>query len=248
MLQYEKQSVVFLPPINRSKNRLETASNSPVIIENNINKKREHIEVSVDKFSMLTHQPRDEFNIKLSTYSPRYQNNRLSALNLPITPITVKWRTKQVPMLKLKPASQDPKIETLEERRQRIIFEQKRLMEEKLAEKTKRNQRSMEFKSHSDEVRRKFRMRSLESSPNRSRLTYDDRFDIWGSDNFKDIALQKEIIRGFYETENRRIREVRNSGIKEFFQWNENPAFDALKDKLVEKNEDSKDSSTKKEN
>lgn len=236
MLNYEKHSATFsLPPLNSSKHRLEACCLAPAVIENNLSKNREHLEVSVCRFDQLTGQPKHEFNVPISSYG--LHNRRMSGLNLTTTPMNFKWQTDKVPMLKLKKTEQSTN-ESEDERRKRLLHEQNKLLDEKCEEKSRRMCRSLEFQTHSKEVRKRFGKRSFETSV-RPSFGQKIKFDVWGSDNFKDIALQKEIIKSYYETDSRRIRHYRNNGRTGFFEWQQNDCFDNLKKTLIDKSDNS---------
>lgn len=264
---------IVLPPLVKSSNssnktpllinRLEASASlaaassnlrSPLVMENNLSKAREFIEVSVDRFDVLTRfQPQQQHQLELHSQPTHHQvssslhhhhhqhrpsNRRLSALNLPKTPIDFKWYTENMPRLKLKKANDETTclLVSQDDRRRRATFEQRRLAEEKEAAKLVREKKSLEYQLHSEEVRKKIRRRAAAENENRSDVwgakSNNYRFDVWSSDNSKDIALQKEIIKGFYETDNRRIRHHKNNDRPGFFEWRANNCFDECQQKL----------------
>lgn len=258
MLQFEKNppTLTTLPPIKQPLPIIKSSTRSPLLIESHLNKHRAHIEVTLDRFEQLTrhsqakNQPETNMQPLSSIERPSHNSSntnlitrRLSALNLTQTPINFKWNTEKMPKMKLKKVDDESSgkvAASQEDRRRLVVYEHKRLIEEKSAAKNAREQKSIEYQSHSDEIRKKLRKRMAaadEASRNETgNMTYGQnyRYDIWGSDNFKDIALQKEVIKGFYETDNnRRIRYFRNNGREGFFEWRVNDAFDDCKRKLM---------------
>jgi hypothetical protein len=253
MFHAEKQLTIgeFLPPLKPSQSRLPSLSSKhPVIIENNLGKDRELISVGLDKFDLLTNQPRVEFDVKLvSSGAPphrRHQHHhRLSGYGLATTPIHFKWRTSEMPRLKLMQTSSEALLaETSNERRKRILYEQKCACEQQHLEKSLRLARSIEFEARSKETR----VRRVNEMKREKLMRDDDESyrggmlmgntnkivrDVWGSDNFKDIMLQKEIIRTFYETDNRHIRYFKGRGREQYFKLEKNECFDKLKEKLL---------------
>lgn len=242
-------SGVFLPPLKPSKNKLQLTNREPLIIENNLSKQGELYEIDVDKFHALTKQPRSEEFVQLASSSSML--NRLS--NVPnSTPINFKWNTDEMPKLKVskmgKLTINTSREDEVREKRKRLMFEQKCLLEEKFFEKTIRQARSLEFQQHANETFKKIRRKSKShhTDDNQSAAAAalrnkksNNKPDLWSSDNFKDINLKKEIILTFYTPDNRRIRYFQNKMINELgndsYRPKPNMCLDRLEEKLLTK-------------
>jgi hypothetical protein len=200
----------FLPDIKRS-------TDSSSFIKNSINKDEEFLEASVDKFSTLTNQPRNLESIKLTSFKQSNQN-RLSLVNKNpsnpnSTPLNFKWDVT-TPKLKITKAIEFPiaAIESHDQRKKRLMFEQKVFLEQKTLQKELKHMKSIEYLKHSQLVRNDLEEKKglFNNDNENSNLTNRKSnyllFDVWSSHNIKDINLNNEIINKFYTLDNRRIR------------------------------------------
>ena len=94
------KSITFFPPLKSRKNKFQLSNNVPVVIENNITKEKDLLEISLDKFSLLTKQPKHIEKMKFSSYAASSKSARDSS-NAQATPINFKWDTNDMPKLKL---------------------------------------------------------------------------------------------------------------------------------------------------
>jgi hypothetical protein len=248
MLNVNKQNNTFLPPLKPSRNRLQVTSDKPVYLENSLGKPNEMLQLSVDKFHVLTKQPKSEEYVKLNSPAMFTRSNRFSTNNnIPeTTPVNFKWSSAEMPRLKISKQSKQAGTnahgldESIDEKRKRLLFEQKCSLEHKFFEKDLRQARSLEFQQHSSETFKKIRRREKKKESKKGSQSGSERIqkpDVWASDNFKDINLNKEIIVHFYSTDNRHIRYFRNSKNNEHFLHKPNKCFTKLEETLLGREE-----------
>ena len=201
----------FLPDIKRS-------TDSSSFVKHSLNRDEEFLEASLDKFSTLTKQPRNLESIKLTSFK-QSNRNKLSIVNKnpsnpSSTPLNFKWDVT-TPKLKLTKAIDFPiaAIESPDQRKKRLMFEQKVFLEQKSLQKELKHMKSIEYLKHSQQVRNDLEEKErfiINQNDNENNLS--DRksnyliFDVWASHNIKDINLNNEIINKFYTLDNRRIR------------------------------------------
>jgi hypothetical protein len=209
----------FLPPVRR--NTLRGSNPAPVYIESHAaapSRERAFLAVSVDRFALHSsglaadEPPKVEIvdlgagrgGVKEPGTYPK------STARIPAAKYI--WNTSQMPALRMAALGEKEvpfeKAETIDERKKRLIFEQKNVLEAMLFEKSMRTMRSDQLTMHSRKVAKK-------NAQFRSSLGLDGSLsggrdkasgDKWGSINPKDIKLKKEIIDQIYSTKTRGIR------------------------------------------
>ena len=205
----------FLPPIKQSQNRLDLTNKHPVYIENNINKEKQLFAFSVDKFSVLTKQPKQIETCKLTSYSTNSNRDK----SFPrATPVLFKWDTKEMPKLKVIQTKNRPMslIENPNEKRMRLQFEQMSVLEKRNFEKMNRNTLTEDFLSHT----------SSQFLDNSFALAANDK-DVWGSCNYQDINLRKQVIEQFYSLDHRQMRYFRQIR-PDFYKFTPNRKLDSF--------------------
>lgn len=218
------KTLVFLPPLKN--NKLIVTSNSPVYIENNIKREKEFYAVGVDKFSVLTNQPKDVSDkVRMVSYSAKSTSrNNLEKYFPSATNLNYKWDSNEMPKLKLYKANKEvPRsvAENLNEKKKRLIFEQKVLIEQKNIEKGLKDLRTFQLLTHSNETVRKI-------NKNKQNFNWSNDLlkpDIWNSIDFRDINLQNDIINHMYNLDNRMLRHLRRSNT-EFFKLKRNKLYE----------------------
>jgi hypothetical protein len=200
----------FLPPIKN--NKLKVSNNEPVYLENNFKRDKQFYEINLDKFSILTNQPKRVDDLKLNSFthvrSKSWENN--SPRSTKIT--KYKWNYEKMPGLKVlnKYETSVPKNvkENFSDKKKMMLFEQKNIIEHKLIESSLKALRTIELAAHSSETARKNKAKA-ESFKNSidSKLNSNNRkADKWASIDPNDIQLKREIIDHIYAVENRSIR------------------------------------------
>jgi hypothetical protein len=130
------KGLTFLPPLKQSENMLLLTSKDPAYFENSVNHEKELYELSLNKFEILTHQPRVVENLKLESFSSKTKSSQPRA-----TPLLCKWDSKEMPKLRVVKIKNRPiHLETATERRMRLQFEQIGLLKKKEAERAQRGQ------------------------------------------------------------------------------------------------------------
>lgn len=216
------KTLTFLPPLRH--NKLNVTNSSPVFIENNIQKEKEFLAVSVDKFSILTNQPKDVSNkVRMISYSARSRSNGEKTFPS-ATCLNYKWDSSEMPKLKMTKAKKEvPRhvAENNNEKKKRLIFEQKVLIDQKNIEKNLKDLRTFQLLTHSNDTIKQI-------NKNRPNFSWSNDLlkpDIWNSIDFRDINLQNDIINHMYSLDNRALRFNRRSNT-EFFKFKPNNAYD----------------------
>ena len=192
------KGLTFLPPIKQSENVLTIANKDPVYVENNINREKELLELTLSKFELLTNQPKNVENCKLTSYS----TNSFKRKSFPrATPLNCIWDQKDMPKIKVVRVKNRPAdMETANEKRMRLHFEQMNLLKKKNSERANRSQIGHNF-----------------NSPSYSFLTTQyhagmhTEKDSWGSPDYQDVQLNQQICDQFYNNEHRHMRYYRQS-------------------------------------
>ena len=218
------KTLVFLPPLRH--NKLNVTSSSPIYIENNINKEKEFLAVGVDKFSVLTNQPKDvSEKVRMISYSAKSTSkNNLDKFFPSATSLNYTWDSSEMPKLKMVKVNKEvPRnvAENVNEKKKRLIFEQKVLIEQKNIEKSLRDLRSFQLFTHSNDTIKKINR----DRPNFNWSNELLKPDIWNSIDFRDINLQNDIINHMYSLDNRTLRHLRRSNT-EFFRLKSNKSYD----------------------
>ncbi|RNA23818.1 hypothetical protein BpHYR1_036200 [Brachionus plicatilis] len=196
----------FLPPLKFSKRSISLSQKNPVLIENNLKKDKEILEIGIDKFSVLTNQPGTIEKIRIDTFLPK--SNSIDNLNNNFTSSTnYEWNTREMPKLKINRSS-DLSVnfnENSSEKKKKLLFEQKLLIEQKQLEQNFRNIRANELLVRSNETYKRISKDKVKAR------NFDQHFkkDIWSSNDFRDINLQNDIIKTFYSMDSRPIRHFR---------------------------------------
>lgn len=220
---YEK-TIPFLPPIKQLKNKLTISNKSPIVMENHFStKNKEFFEVGVDKFNVLTNQPKQLEKIRISGYLSKSKSLEKSFPRA--TPIQFKWDPNDMPKLKINKASETPREGNISERKKKMMFEAKLAIEQRALEQRLKDARAQEFEEHSKETRRKIKKRkSIQKDTSKP--------DIWDSCDFRDINLQNDIINHIYSVDNRAIRHYQKQR-ENFYKFKANKIFDAKHDEVV---------------
>jgi hypothetical protein len=182
------------------------------------NGKNEKLEITIDKFEMLTRQQAKPKN------TPEATPTSLS-----------KW--SPIPKLKISKSNCFTRVSIKGENkhRMRLQFEQRSIVEQKAKEAAVRRARAQEILKK----RNKETLKRLKEQ--RTNLDNHERqvVDKWSSDDIRDINLKREIIDTFYSLDNRKIRYGRNSR-PDFFDLNKkNNAFDEICKLMKVENNDS---------
>ena len=228
---HSSKTLIFLPPIKH--NKLNVASNSPVFIENNMRKEKTFLAVGVEKFSILTNQPKYVSDkVKLTSYSAKSSrhNNHSNPTNMErffpnATSLNFKWDSKEMPKLRVLKANKEvPRsvLESADEKKKRLIFEQKVIIEQKHIEKSLKDLRTIQLLTHSNDTLKKI-------NKYRPSFNWSNDFlkpDIWNSIDFRDINLQNDIINHMYSLDNRVLRKIRATTNPDFFKCKPNKCFD----------------------
>ena len=238
----------FFPPVKN--NKLKVSSRSPVYIETNLGREKQFLEISVNKFDVLTNQPKPTEILELKSFNhtrPTRKSHSFEALvdafNFPRatgTNTRYKWNTANFPRLKVvKKVDSDVPLsvaESLVERKKKMLFKQKNEIESQLYEKSVRQLRSMELHTYALKVGKRNRLNTLK---NGSVPDFGSKSkDTWDSIDPKDIKLKREIIEQMYSNENRGIRCYRQ-WVPDFFRVLVNDTFERMQ-KETAKNEEKK--------
>lgn len=230
----KKQS--FFPPIKHSQNKLLLTNKNAVLVENNLSKEKEFLEVSLDKFSLLTNQPKSVEKIKLNTFMPKNSTSLENVLFPPqaTNSTSFEWNSKEMPKLKISRFNDAPSKsvnESSADKKKRLLFEQKRALEQKQYEKNMRHLRSNEYLSHSNDTFKKIvhRHGSIKDNMDYNQISKPD---LWSSDNFKDINLKKDIIQTFYSLDNRHIRDFRKYN-EDYFNLTMNKNYENMRNQTL---------------
>lgn len=220
----------FLPPIKNSENKFQLTNKNPVLIENSLSREKELLEVTLDKFSILTKQPSDTENIKFESCLPKSFGSQENMFYPPqaTSSTNFEWNTKQMPRLKINKSQLPSSVnETPSDKKKRLLFEQKCALEQKQLEQNFRNLRSNDYLAHSNQTYSNIikKRNSLKES-----AELHSKPDVWSSNNFKDINLQKDIINSFYNMEHRHIRYNRQFN-DDFYKFTPNRNFAILQRK-----------------
>lgn len=224
-----RRRLFLLPPLKKSHDRLLLTSKTPIIIENNFKKEKSFLELSVDKFSILTNQPKRVEKFKLTTKptTAKYVNE----LPIKTTPMSFKWDTNNMPQIKVTIPSKVPKgmTEKSSEKRMRLLFQQKQALDRINSEKRERLVRSQELLSRSTETlksvnekQKKRRNSAAIEAENKSKAA-----DLWGSTKYQDINLKSQIINHFYSLDNRHIRFFRKTR-PNYYEFTANQNFEKI--------------------
>jgi hypothetical protein len=229
------KTLVFLPPLRH--NKLDVTNSSPVFIENNLKKEKQFLAVSVDKFSVLTNQPKDvSSKVRMASYSAKTRSNMEKTFPS-ATSLNYKWDSNEMPKLKMTKAKKEVPRHVAEnnlEKKKRLIFEQKVLIEQKSIEKNLRDMRTFQLLTHSNETIKQL-------NKNRPNFSWSNELlkpDIWNSIDFRDINLQNDIINHMYSLDNRALRFARRSNT-EFFKCKPNSAFENTVKKMPKAEDES---------
>jgi hypothetical protein len=224
-----RRRLFLLPPLKKSHDKLLVTSKAPIIIENNFMKEKSFLELSVDKFSILTNQPKKIEKFKLTTKptSAKYVNE----LSVKTTPMSFKWDTNNMPQIKVTIPSKVPKslTEKSSEKRMRLLFQQKLALDRINSEKRERLVRSQELMSRSTETlksvkekQKKRRVSTTLETEHKSKAP-----DLWASTKYQDINLKSQIINHFYSLDNRHIRFFRKTR-PNYYEFTANQNFERI--------------------
>jgi hypothetical protein len=179
-----------------------------VIIENNLysNGKNDKLEITIDKFEMLTKQQAKPKNTPEAT------------------PTASKW--SPLPKLKITKSKGYTRVSIKGENKNRmkLQLEQRLIVEQKTREAAARRARVQELlKKRTKETLKRIKEQKVNQENCENQIV-----DKWSSDDIRDINLQREIINTFYSLNNRKIRYGQNSR-PDFFNLNKkNNAFDEV--------------------
>jgi hypothetical protein len=208
------KSLAFLPPIKH--NRLEMTSKHPVYMESNIGRDKQLYEFSLDRFNILTNQPKNIENCKLSSYTTNSSNamlqQRSTGSTFPrATPVFFKWDEKEMPKIRVVKTKHRPMslIENANEKRMRLEFEQMNMLKNKMNRSTNISHDVDTFITRSTS---NFLPTGLEGLAQRNPK------DLWASNEFNDVNLSKQIIDQFYSLDHRQMRYFRKLGRPNFYK------------------------------
>lgn len=217
----------FLPPIRTSKNKFCLSKKDPIIFENNLSKSKELLEIGLDKFSILTNQPRSIEKIKIYSYVPKSYSIEDMLGNKFTSSTNYEWNTREFPKLRINRFS-DLSLNFTDkpsEKKKKLLFEQKLIIEQKQLEQNFRNIRANELFSKSNETYKRITKEKTKRKNFESHL----KKDLWSSSDFKDINLKNDIINTFYAIDNRSIRQNRKIR-NDFFTFPTNKIYQEIKD------------------
>lgn len=226
-----RRRLFILPPLKQSQDRLLLTNKTPIIIENNLKREKSFLELSVDKFAVLTNQPKKLEKFKLNTYPPgsaKYSSSN----DFRQTPSNFKWDTKNMPQIRVTVPSKIPRnfSEKSAEKRMRLLFQQKLALERIHSEKRQRLLQSQAYMSHSTET-----IRGVNEHQHKKRggsMVFEaesKKPDLWASPEFQDINLKSQIINHFYSLDNRHIRYFRKTR-PNYFEFTANRNFQKMVD------------------
>ena len=226
--------------IKQSHNNLLPTSKHPSFLNLHTAKHGDLIELSVDRFSLLTKQPKsvEHLNLyNLGNVESDVRKRRDYAVPMfqkfvfpRATPLSFKWNAEHMPRIKVRKPNRETKnaYDDATSWKQMLYMNEKNAAEREQERRNERQAMSKEFESGSIRKLKKIRenykkaLESATSDENKAR-----RHDIWTSDNSKDVRLSKETIEMMYSTENRRIRHGRQEN-PNFFRNNTNDIFDKM--------------------
>jgi hypothetical protein len=224
-----RRKLFLLPPVKQSEDKLLITRKSPIIIENNYKKEKSFLQLSVDKFSILTNQPKKVEKFKLTTYptSAKYPNEIPAGRTT--TPSNFKWDTSNMPQIKVTVPNKVPKHlkEKAAEKRMQLLFQQKIALERINSEKRERNSRSQEMLSRSNETLKNIKERMKKRSSSTNLEVANENNDLWASNKYQDINLKSQIINHFYSLDNRHIRFFRKTR-PNYYEFTVNRNFEKL--------------------
>ncbi len=209
--------ITLLPPIKQSENLLTVLNKDPVYFANHINHEKEIFELSLSKFEVLTNQPTDVENCKLSSFS---SNSYSKTKSFPrATPVICKWNTKEIPKMKVV-KSKNVGLESANEKRMRLQFEQMAILKQRNDRATNRSLMAQQLAA----VNHSFENSSFNAG-------IHDSDNLWGSTNFKEINYRNQIIDQFYSLDHRQMRFFRKTR-PDFYTFTKNTNIDKLKNLL----------------
>ncbi len=214
MDEKDNKSIVLLPPIKKSENLITISSRSPVLFANHINHKKEVFELGMSKFEILTNQPTDVENCKLSSLS---SNSHDKTKSFPrSTPLTYLWDTKEIPKMKIFKSKTQTGFESANERRMRLLFDQMTLLKQKNETQINRQLIAQQLAESS---------RSLKNSSYNAAILKSN--DLWESTQYKDINYLNQVIGQYYSLDNRQIRFFRRVR-PDFYKFTKNTNINNL--------------------
>lgn len=209
------KGLTFLPPLRQSENALMITSKDPAFFENSVNHDKELYELSLNKFELLTNQPRVVENLKLESYSCKTKSSGQPRA----TPMLCKWDSKEMPKLKVVKIKNRPiHLETATERRMRLQFEQIGLLKKKEVARSLRQVPAQRFNSQSYDF----------GNREAYQAGYHDKSNLWASCQVQDIQLRNQIIDKFYDLESRKIRFYRNEKA-DFYTFTNSTCIDKIR-------------------